>query len=343
MEELTLPEPAASLWREKREIIHSLPMEPTERVVRPHLGGGTTLAARIGHRLSTDIDILLPGRNSLIDLAQDNNENIIERLGGTAEAVTGGRIKIAVRNGEIDLSILRPTPSEGQHEALIDGQPEMVLTNGQILRGKLERPERRLVRDVVDVLVTAEADPQALATAASLLTPERVAAIAHMWRNADSGLSKDFEKRIKELDPQWTLRQGSLGTDAGNALLAHRYRRVTIEVGELELTIIKTIRSGTLPAERYAATEAARSVIASGIGGHLNNNGPIGEAELMHRIREAQARGDRWTFDTGEGNPRTRADGKSRGNGARCTSTERADRAPRAGAKGWATTSAGGE
>ena len=83
--------------------MHSLPDEGTGRTVRPHLGGGTTLAARWGHRRSTDIDILLPGRNTLLDLAQDNDDNIARRLGGEPEAVSGARIKIAFSEGKIDL------------------------------------------------------------------------------------------------------------------------------------------------------------------------------------------------------------------------------------------------
>ena len=37
------------------------------RSIPPHLGDGTILAARWKHRISTDIDVLLPGRNTLID------------------------------------------------------------------------------------------------------------------------------------------------------------------------------------------------------------------------------------------------------------------------------------
>ena len=110
--------------------------------------------------LGTDIDVFLPGRYSLIGLVQENEANVIRRLGGTAESVSGARIRVALPNGKVDLSIVGPVPSEGQHEAWIDGRREIVLTNAQILRGKLDRPERVLVRDVVDVLVAAGADPR---------------------------------------------------------------------------------------------------------------------------------------------------------------------------------------
>ena len=90
MENLTLPEPAASLWASKRQIVHAIPPEMFQNTIQPHIGGGTILAARWRHRLSTDIDILLPGRNTLIDLLQENDRNIVKQLGGTSEAVSGG-------------------------------------------------------------------------------------------------------------------------------------------------------------------------------------------------------------------------------------------------------------
>ena len=94
MENLTLPELAASLWAAKRSIVHAIPPEMFGRIIPPHLGGGTILAARWKHRISIDIDLLLPGQNTLIDLLQDNHRNIVNQLGGTPEAVAGGRVRI---------------------------------------------------------------------------------------------------------------------------------------------------------------------------------------------------------------------------------------------------------
>ena len=162
MEILTLPGPAGELWAAKREVIHSLPAEVFGQPIRPHIGGGTTLAARWKHRLSTDIDILLPGRNTLIDLLQDDERNVVRRLGGEPEAVTDRRAKIAFTRGKIDLCILKPDPAQGHAEASVDGEKEIVLTSAQILRGKLQRPERLLVRDVFDIVTAAKADPGAI-------------------------------------------------------------------------------------------------------------------------------------------------------------------------------------
>ena len=83
IENLTLPEPAASLGAAKRGIVHAIPLEMFGRIILPHLGGGRIPAARWKHRV-TDIDVLLPGRNTPIDLRQDYDRIIANELGGTS-------------------------------------------------------------------------------------------------------------------------------------------------------------------------------------------------------------------------------------------------------------------
>ena len=139
MEILTLPEPAAGLWAARRRIVHAIPPEMFRSNIPPHLGGGTILAARWKHRISTDTDVLLPGRNTLIDLLQDNDRNIVNQLGGAPEAVAAGRVKIAFEHGFLDISTFRPDPPYGHAVATVDGQLERVLSSHQILCGKLER------------------------------------------------------------------------------------------------------------------------------------------------------------------------------------------------------------
>ncbi|MCY4027311.1 MAG: hypothetical protein OXH75_13495 [Acidobacteria bacterium] len=38
--------------------------------------------------------------------------------------------------------------------------------------------------------------------------------------------------------------------------------------------------------------------MASGIGGYLNNHGPVDEPYLIQRIRRAQDRAEGWVFDS---------------------------------------------
>ena len=299
IETLTLPEPARSLWLEKRAVIRSLPGESGERPGRAHLCGGTVLAARLEHRLSTDIDLLFTDRESLIDLCQGDENDVVELLQGQPERIDGRHIRVSFGTGSIDLTVLRPIPPEGQHEAVVEGLREMVLTNMQILAGKLERAEAVLVRDVVDVLVAAERDRAALAGAVSLLPPTSAAAIAHAWRSANRELADEFPTGIHALDPKVRLNPKELGGDAADALLAHRYRRVAIDVDEKELTIARTIADGPLPTERYASSDAARALVASGISGYLNSHGPVSGAALIAQVCESRAHGREWTFDTG--------------------------------------------
>ena len=302
MENLTLPDPAASLWASKRDILHSIPPETFRSTIQPHIGGGTILAARWRHRLSTDIDVLLPGRNSLIDLLQENDRNIVKQLGGTPEAVSGGRVKIAFEHGRIDISTFRPDPPYGQDEASVDGQLEHVLSSAQILRGKLQRVDQMLVRDVFDILTAADEEPAALATAANMLSKQRATAIESAWRDAAATLARDFDNDI-----HGTARTDgtTLGRDAATAFRNHRYTRLEIDVAGDQLTIHKTSAARTLDPETYRLTDPqsdnvnwisgqpGRAIMQSGIGAHLNNNGPVTAPQLLAAIRTAIAAGER--------------------------------------------------
>ena len=123
----------------------------------------------------------------------------MKKLGGTAEAVSGGRITIAFEHGRLDLSTFRPDPPCAQREAAVDGQPEQVLSTTQILRGKLERVDQLLVRDVFDILTAADEEPAALATAASMVPKQPATAIESAWREAAGDLADRFHDEIPRI------------------------------------------------------------------------------------------------------------------------------------------------
>lgn len=290
MENLTLPEPAASLWASKRHIVHAIPPETFRSTIQPHIGGGTILAARWRHRLSTDIDVLLPGRNSLIDLLQEDDRNIVKQLGGHPEVVTGGRVKIAFEHGRLDLSTFRPDPPYGQHDASVDGQLEQVLSSAQILRGKLQRVDQLLVRDVFDILTAADEEPAALATAASMVPKHRATAIESAWREAADDLANQFHDDVRGS----TRTDGdTLGPDAAAAFRDHRYTRLQIDIDADQLTIRKITTARDLDPERYDLANPGRAIMESGIGTHLNNDGPVSAPLVVGAIRTAIAAGAR--------------------------------------------------
>ena len=293
MENLTLPEPAASLWAAKRSIVHAIPPEMFGRSIPPHLGGGTILAARWKHRISTDIDVLLPGRNTLIDLLQDNDRNIVDQLGGIPEAVAGGRVKIAFDHGFLDISTFRPDPPYGHTTATVGGQLETVLSSHQILCGKLERVDQMLVRDVFDVVTAADEEPAALAAAAGMVSGQRAAAIEGAWRNAAGMLADNFHDSIHS--SRHTTGTG-LGPEAAAAFQAHRYTRLEIDLHSDTLSIRKTIGAGPLEPETYAARKAGRALVESGVATHLNNNGPVTAPQVLAAIRTAVNAGSERTI-----------------------------------------------
>ena len=315
MENLILPEPAASLWASKREILHSIPPETFRSTIQPHIGGGTILAARWRHRVSTDIDVLLPGRNSLIDLLQENDRNIVKQLGGTPEAVGGGRVKIAFEHGRIDISTFRPNPPYGQGEAGVDGQLEHVLSSAQILRGKLQRVDQMLVRDVFDILTAADEEPAALATAVNMVSKQRATAIESAWHAAAATLARDFDDEIHGAAARTD--GTTLGRNAATAFRDHRYTRLEIDIGGGQLTIHKTTAARTLDPETYRLTDPpsdnvdwissqpGRAIMQSGIGAHLNNNGPITAPQLLAAIQTAIAAGERSRTILDTANPET--------------------------------------
>ena len=296
MEILTLPEPAAGLWAAKRSIVYAIPPEMFRSNIPPHLGGGTILAARWKHRISTDIDVLLPGRNTLIDLLQENDRNIVNQLGGTPEAVAAGRVKIAFEHGFLDISIFRPDPPYGHAIATVDGQLENVLSSHQILCGKLERVDQLLVRDVFDVLTAAEEDPAALAAAAGMVSQQRAAFIGSAWREAAGMLADNFHDAIRGARRAGGVR---LGPEAAAAFQAHRYTRLEIDLHGDTLSIRKTIGAGPLEPETYPTPKADRALVASGVATHLNNNGPVTAPQVLAAIRAAvNAGGDRTILDS---------------------------------------------
>ena len=289
MEILTLPGPAGELWAAKREVLHSLPAETLARPIRPHLGGGTVLAARWGHRLSADVDVLLPGRETLIDLLWDDERNVVRRLGGEPVAVDDaphGAIA-AFAHGRIRLSTRRPDPRRGHGEALVDGKKEVVLSSAQVLREKLARPGRLLARDAFDVATAAAADPAALAAAAGMLSEEEAGALQAAWEEAGLALARDSADELAGVPARYRLHPGSLGAAASRALGGHRYRRLEIQLAGERLTIRKTVAAGPLSPERYSAADAEAALLRSGLTAHLDKNGPVAALQLLAAILDA--------------------------------------------------------
>lgn len=137
-------------------------------------GGGTVLMLRHGHRMSKDIDIFVPDPQYL--------GFVSPRLSDVAESVTHdyvegpGYIKLLRPEGEIDFVAspnLTPEPFE-EWELL--GRVLRVETSAEIVAKKLwHRGDRATARDLFDLALVIEREPQSLASAGQYLVRHREA------------------------------------------------------------------------------------------------------------------------------------------------------------------------
>ena len=152
VEHLTLPEPAASLFRRTREALETHVGRHTPNGEGIRLTGGTVLAARWGHRRSDDIDITYDPETETAHV-DTTLRPALEAAGGRSLG-WGEWSRFEFGANHVDLLKGEPQPAIGQGQAVIDGRPVTVLTTTQIINGKLHnRSLDPPVRDVYDVAV----------------------------------------------------------------------------------------------------------------------------------------------------------------------------------------------
>ena len=136
-------------------------------------GGGTVLMFRYGHRLSKDIDIFVPDPQYL--------GYVTPRLSDTAASLTeeytempGSFVKLQFEEGEIDF-VAAPNLTDAAWEWWeIQGRPVRVETAAEVIAKKMyHRGDRATARDLFDLAMVVEREPDALAAAAPFLMRHR--------------------------------------------------------------------------------------------------------------------------------------------------------------------------
>ncbi|WP_328591152.1 nucleotidyl transferase AbiEii/AbiGii toxin family protein [Cupriavidus agavae] len=131
-------------------------------------GGGTVLMLRYQHRLSFDIDLFVPDPQylgfvnpRLSEAAERISEDYIEQA---------NYVRLRLPEGEIDI-VAAPNLTEHPFEIWeIMGQPVRVETAAEIVAKKLfHRGYSGTARDLFDLAVVIEADPQPLRNVAPFL------------------------------------------------------------------------------------------------------------------------------------------------------------------------------
>jgi len=136
-------------------------------------GGGTVLMFRYGHRLSKDIDIFVPDPQYL--------GYVTPRLSDTAASLTeeytempGSFVKLQFEEGEIDF-VAAPNLTDAAWEWWeIQGRPVRVETAAEVIAKKMHhRGDRATARDLFDLAMVVEREPDALAAATPFLMRHR--------------------------------------------------------------------------------------------------------------------------------------------------------------------------
>ena len=300
---MKLPEPARHAWLEHRNAVERI-ASPARRRGPVLLGGGTMLAARWKHRLSTDIDILLPDRDDVIDAHPGGQKDLAKATGGKVKEKHRERINVDVGGTMLDVRALKPQFTGLEKPSEIEGRNETVLATAQILRGKLNRTHRSLARDGFDLVTAAKTDPRALQHAVNALDEtETLIATRNLARgntrmaktapNALFGIAKKFETDLTEL-----------GRDAAAAVAEHRYTRVRIVLKDDVLIIERETSKGDEPPEKYRTEAIADALLESGIGEYLKANHRAHETLVAQGIAELAAQGRRGTvFDSVDADP----------------------------------------
>ena len=129
-----------------------------------------------------------------------------------------------------------------------------------------------------------------------MVSKQRAAAIESAWRDAAGMLADNFHDSIRS-----SRRAAGTGLrpEAAAAFQAHRYTRLEIDLHSDTLSIRKTIGAGPLEPETYAARNAGRALVQSGVATHLNNNRPVTAPQVLVAIRTAvNAGSERTTLDS---------------------------------------------
>lgn len=289
---LQLPEPARELWLRTRAIIN----EELRRIqggdARYAIGGGTILAARWRHRESSDVDIIVDPATPLHranDPSQSDFNRRMKEVGGNAAySPELDKFKIAFEGGrDIDIWARRPIFGSADKRERVEDREESVLSTAQILRGKLERAEMNVVRDVYDVVRAAGYEPESLEDAVNAIPRALAERIAWCWYHASPMLREDARTRLRG------TRDGgddyrTLGGTAAGAVHGALYDALEIRAGDGRITVAMQTAAGARRSRQVTPEEADEHFEDHGLNAHLSNKGP--GADDLRECAKAQAR-----------------------------------------------------
>ena len=286
---MKLREPAAKLWKKHHEAVRRISTAPGGES-RLLMGGGSVLSAEWGHRMSMDIDLLLPEREGMQDAGQGGPVDLAAATGGKLVKDLPNQISVEVDEGEIDVAAIPPDLPGLEREVEIDGRTELVLASAQILRGKLDRTDQGAKRDAFDFAVAREADPRGLEIAVNALSPNETRVIRHNLEGSDNKRPDAARTTLRGVHVKYEKYAQTPGQAASSAVKASRYISVEISVEGDRLRISTRTRTGNPRIEEYSAKKAATALHSTGIDAYLRANSRTLARRLGRTIRGLAAR-----------------------------------------------------
>ena len=191
---ITLPYNVQKLFEHALDWIHRYMGDPTGSDLR--MGGGSVLAARWRHRVSTDVDLfvgLWTFANMEREIVREDPETLIRmgRLGQFIPSwIEGSVLRWTSEEGRIEIVRSERVTRERDTER-IEGSVVQAEASAEILARKLlGRGERVLMRDVYDLAVGIELDEQAVDVAMDACirwNPGKMTAMMDMLREVGRG------------------------------------------------------------------------------------------------------------------------------------------------------------
>lgn len=257
MEQLTLPEPAATILARTHHIL--------DRHVTPHtpggdgwkIGGGTILAARWAHRQSEDIDLLVhPNTESHLEHRINPELSARMREAGATYFDFETLPMIHFDNGRIEILARCPSPRRGHELALVDGRRATTLASAQILTAKLRhRSLDPPVRDLYDLAVAARAEPRALAVALNTLPPGALGTRLLRWERRSKAYAQEARDLIRGAPQRYADISSAPAEHAIDAATRHAYQHVRIRAAG-GIAIVEAEASGYRQTFSYASLPA---------------------------------------------------------------------------------------
>ena len=294
MEELTLPRPAQALWKRTRDTLLGARSGLDDKADGWRLGGGTLLAARWGHRVSTDIDLTVAEASQRDVLLARNGRWLheeLQKVGGEPVEVHDRVCKMQFAEGRLDLARMDPTPRRGHEAARVDGVGLTVLSTCQVLTGKLRgRGTESPVRDLYDVVAAAKHDPLGLARAVNTLAPLELESIVTRWAIAEKLYQMAAQDEIRPLNEGLLVEPENIVEASITGMRRSRYEHVAIRC-EDDHARIETRTVGRTKQDITATAASLEHVFdASGITAYLQGHGSSAD-RVRARVAEAMRAG----------------------------------------------------